>query len=96
MTATGCDRFRWTPKSNTCLNLAMRPIPADLAQAQQEWSATYQQLAERPGRGRTELRRRLYRLSTELFFHPYWQQRRPSSAAWSELRGLGRSNRDLS
>ena len=41
MTATGRDRFRWTPKSNTCLNLAMRPIPADLAQAQQEWSATY-------------------------------------------------------
>ena len=70
-----------------------RPIPADLAQAQQEWSATYQHLAERPGR--TELRRRLYRLSTQLFFHPYWQQRRPSSAAWSELRGLGRSNRDL-
>ncbi|MFG2942289.1 hypothetical protein [Streptomyces sp. NPDC048282] len=62
----------------------MRSFPADLARAQQEWSATYRQLAERPGR--TELRRRLHRLSTQLFFHPYWQQRRPSPAAWWELR----------
>jgi hypothetical protein len=76
------------------MNLGMRPFPADLARAQQEWSATYQQLAERPGR--TELRRRLYRLSAQLLFHPYRQQRRPSPAAWSELRGLGRSDRDLS
>lgn len=66
----------------------MRTFPADLAQAQQEWSTTYRQLAERPGR--TELRRRLYRLSTEVFFHRYWQQRRPSPAAWWELRNPGR------
>ncbi|WP_369249441.1 hypothetical protein [Streptomyces sp. R41] len=52
----------------------MRPFPADLARAQQEWSATYRQLAEQPGR--TELRRRSYRLSARLFFHPYWRQRR--------------------
>lgn len=45
----------WPRKSNTCLNLVMRSFPDDLAQAQQEWSATYRQLAERPGR--TELRR---------------------------------------
>ncbi|MFJ5302598.1 hypothetical protein [Streptomyces sp. NPDC088350] len=68
----------------------MRSLPHDLAQAQQEWSATYRQLAERPGR--TELRRRLYRLSAQLFFHSYWQQRRPSPAAWWELRALGRSD----
>jgi hypothetical protein len=72
----------------------MRPFPDDLAQAQQEWSATYQQLAERPGR--TELRRRLYRLSTQLFFHPYWQDRRPGPAAWWELRNLGWSDGDVS
>ncbi|MFJ8197319.1 hypothetical protein [Streptomyces sp. NPDC096152] len=66
----------------------MRSFPGDLAQAQQEWSATYRLLAERPGR--TELRRRLHRLSNQLYFHPHWQQRRPSPAAWSELRDLGR------
>ncbi|WP_328426373.1 hypothetical protein [Streptomyces sp. NBC_00443] len=70
----------------------MRTFPDDLAQAQREWSATYRQLAERPGR--TELRRRLYRLSAEVFFHPYWQQRRPGPAAWWELRDLGRSGGD--
>ncbi|MFI5824880.1 hypothetical protein ACIA8I_38250 [Streptomyces rishiriensis] len=70
----------------------MRSFPADLAQAQQEWSATYQQLAERSGR--TELRLRLYRLSAQLFFHPYW--RRPSPAVWQDLRDLGRSERDVS
>ncbi|MFI6008060.1 hypothetical protein ACIBAG_04415 [Streptomyces sp. NPDC051243] len=72
----------------------MRSFPADLAQAQQEWSATYRQLAARPGR--TELRRRLYRLSVQLYFHPYWQRRRPSPAAWWELRDLGRSGGDMS
>ncbi|MER6077099.1 hypothetical protein ACFY6U_48620 [Streptomyces sp. NPDC013157] len=69
----------------------MRSFPVDLARAQQEWSATYRQLAARPGR--TELRRRLYRLSAEVFFHPYWGHRRPSPAAWRELRDLGRSDR---
>ncbi|MFJ9905434.1 hypothetical protein ACIRVK_21510 [Streptomyces sp. NPDC101152] len=71
----------------------MRPFPADLTRAQQEWSAAYQQLAERPGG--TELRRRLYRLSVQLFFHSHWQQRRPSPAAWWELRRVGRTGRDL-
>ncbi|WP_369389756.1 hypothetical protein AB5J72_20575 [Streptomyces sp. CG1] len=72
----------------------MRPFPHHLAQAQQEWSATYRQLAERPGC--TELRHRLYWLSAQLFFHPYWQQQRPSPAAWRELRDLGRSDGDVS
>ncbi|MCD9880570.1 hypothetical protein [Streptomyces guryensis] len=66
----------------------MRPFPDDLARAQQDWRATYRRLAEQPGR--TELRRRLHRLSAQLYFHPYWQQRRPSPAAWWELRDLGR------
>ncbi|WP_317445645.1 hypothetical protein [Streptomyces collinus] len=72
----------------------MRPFPDDLAQAQQEWSATYRELAERPGR--TELRRRLYRLSAQLYFHPYWQQRRPSPAPWWELRDLERPDGHVS
>jgi hypothetical protein len=46
----------------------MRSFPADLAQAQQEWSATYRQLG---------------------------QQRRPSPAAWWELRDLERSDADV-
>ncbi|MEV7319802.1 hypothetical protein [Streptomyces sp. NPDC093970] len=65
----------------------MRSFPDDLTRAQREWSATYRQLAERPGR--TELRRRLYRLSTQLYFHPYWRHRRPRPAAWWELRHPG-------
>ena len=71
----------------------MRSFPADLTRTQQEWNATYRQLAERPGR--TELRRRLYRLSSRLFFHPYWQHRRPNPAAWWELRALERPATDL-
>ncbi|MFI6336281.1 hypothetical protein [Streptomyces sp. NPDC050535] len=71
----------------------MRPFPADLTQAQQEWRTTYLQLAQRPGR--TELRRRLHQLSARLFFHPYWQQRRPSPGAWWELRDLGRPDEDV-
>ncbi|MFG3032976.1 hypothetical protein ACGFZJ_31230 [Streptomyces sp. NPDC048253] len=67
----------------------MRPFPDDLVQAQQEWNATYRQLAARPGR--TELRRRLRRLSAQVLYHPYWQQRRPSPSAWRELRHLGDS-----
>jgi len=70
----------------------MRPFPADLTRAQQEWSATYRQLAQRPGR--TELRRRLYRLSGQLFFHPYWGKRRPSPNEWWALRELERSRRN--
>ncbi|MFJ4201862.1 hypothetical protein ACIP2Y_19810 [Streptomyces sviceus] len=66
----------------------MRSFPDDLARAQREWSATYRQLAERPGR--TELRRRLYRLSAQVFFHPHWRQGRPHPAEWRELRDLGR------
>jgi hypothetical protein len=62
----------------------MRTFPDDLVRVQREWSATYRQLADRPGR--TELRRRLHRLSVRAFFHPYWRQRRPDPAAWWELR----------
>lgn len=69
----------------------MRPFPDDLVQAQQEWTATYRQLADRPGH--TGLRYRLYRLSTEVFFHPHWEERGRTPAAWWELRHLGRGGR---
>ncbi|EST24404.1 hypothetical protein [Streptomyces roseochromogenus] len=60
----------------------MSPIPDDLARAQEEWHATYRQLAVRP---RTALRQQLIHLSSEVLFHPYWQGRR--SAAWAALHG---------
>ncbi|MFH9012723.1 hypothetical protein ACH4C6_15200 [Streptomyces sp. NPDC017943] len=72
----------------------MRTFPDDLVRVQREWSATYRQLADRPGR--TELRRRLHRLSVRAFFHPYWRQRRPSPAAWWELRELAHRAGDTS
>ncbi|MYW69939.1 hypothetical protein GTY65_38690 [Streptomyces sp. SID8379] len=53
-------------------------ITDDLVQTQQEWTATYQQLAEQPGR--TVLRRRLLRLSRLL------AGERLSPAAKAELR----------
>ncbi|MFD0551379.1 hypothetical protein ACFQ0X_20970 [Streptomyces rectiviolaceus] len=43
-------------------------IPDDLVQTQRTWMATYEQLAEQPGR--TALRRRLLRLSRELASRP--------------------------
>ncbi|MFB8245284.1 hypothetical protein ACFY3O_11655 [Streptomyces sp. NPDC001046] len=72
----------------------MRTFPDDLVRVQREWSATYRQLADRPGR--PELRRRLHRLSVRAFFHPYWRQRRPTPAAWWELRELARRPADTS
>ncbi|MGW7085041.1 hypothetical protein ACWGH2_16335 [Streptomyces sp. NPDC054871] len=59
-------------------------IPDDLVQTQRAWMATYQQLAEQPGR--TALRRRLYRLSTAIAYHP--EARSPG--ARQELRRLAR------
>ncbi|MEV0243371.1 hypothetical protein AB0I06_26125 [Streptomyces sp. NPDC050674] len=70
----------------------MSTFPDDLVRAQREWTVTYRRLAERPGR--TELRRRLYRLSAQTFFHPCWHRRRPAPEAWWELRELGRADRD--
>ncbi|MGV9401713.1 hypothetical protein [Streptomyces sp. NPDC003667] len=60
----------------------MRSIPDDLARAQEEWHAAYEQLAACP---RTALRGRLIRLSSQVLFHPYWQGQR--SAAWAALHG---------
>ncbi|MEV7817791.1 hypothetical protein AB0P05_45415 [Streptomyces flaveolus] len=64
------------------MNSVTQSIPDDLAHAQQEWHTTYRQLATRP---RTALRRQLIRLSTEVLFHPYWQDRR--TGPWAALHG---------
>ncbi|GAA3038862.1 hypothetical protein [Streptomyces glomeratus] len=67
----------------------MRPIPDDLAQALEEWHATYRRLAARPG---TALRRRLLRLSTGVMFHPHWENGR-GAAARSALYAAGRGGK---
>ncbi|WSL17460.1 hypothetical protein OG302_20450 [Streptomyces sp. NBC_01283] len=59
-------------------------IPEDLVRVQREWSATYEQLAQRPGR--TALRRRLLTLSTALARHPL------SPAGRAALRQRARSD----
>ncbi|MFF7751799.1 hypothetical protein ACFZCP_21670 [Streptomyces sp. NPDC007971] len=55
----------------------MRPIPDDLADALQDWHATYRRLAVQPC---TVLRRRLVRLSAQVLFHPYWESGRRTVA----------------
>ncbi|MET8679044.1 hypothetical protein ABZW18_16070 [Streptomyces sp. NPDC004647] len=57
-------------------------IPDDLIRMQREWSATYAQLAQQPGR--TALRRRLLALSVALARHPL------SPAERAELRQRAR------
>ncbi|MFJ2438834.1 hypothetical protein ACIOWM_37085 [Streptomyces anulatus] len=46
-------------------------FPDDLIRAQQEWHDTYRALAV-PCPRRTELRRRLLRLSVRIEAHPFW------------------------
>lgn len=62
------------------------PIPDDLFRAQQEWHATYRALAEPGQHSTTLLRRRLLRLSTRIWWHPYWAGSRDAAAAWYALR----------
>ncbi|MFF8402585.1 hypothetical protein ACF1AB_36325 [Streptomyces sp. NPDC014846] len=68
----------------------MRPIPDDLAHAQEEWHATYRQLAVHP---RTALRRRLIRLSSQVLFHPYWQGRGTAARSALSVPGPGGRSR---
>ncbi|MFF1710863.1 hypothetical protein [Streptomyces sp. NPDC058268] len=59
-------------------------VPDELVRVQREWSATYAQLAQQPGR--TALRRRLLVLSMALARHPL------SPAERAELRQRARSD----
>lgn len=63
-------------------------IPDDLICAQREWTATYQQLADQPGR--TALRRSLIRLTSRIYFDPHLR----TPAARLELRRLARTERN--
>ncbi|MEV2208889.1 hypothetical protein AB0E16_26085 [Streptomyces sp. NPDC047970] len=67
-----------------------RTTPPDLDRAQDDWHATYRQLAVHPS---TALRRRLIHLSATVVFHPHWQGQR--SAGWAALHG-GRPGRTAS
>ncbi|MFD8643942.1 hypothetical protein ACFV14_27010 [Streptomyces zaomyceticus] len=65
------------------------PFPDDLVTAQRSWTAAYEELARPHAASPTVLRRRLLRLSTQMYFHPYWAHPRPA-AGWAELRDLVR------
>ncbi|MGW2112387.1 hypothetical protein [Streptomyces sp. NPDC001948] len=64
------------------------PFPDDLVQAQRDWLATYQQLAQPRPRRTTALRRRLLDLSAYLLWHPFWSTPPGTPAARVELRRL--------
>ncbi|MFF5428110.1 MULTISPECIES: hypothetical protein [Streptomyces] len=72
--------------------MEQQPFPLDLIQTQSAWSATYRTLAAvGPGAGTVTLRRRLLRLSTQLWRHPYRAVPGSGSAARIELREQARS-----
>ncbi|WP_331759317.1 hypothetical protein OIF23_30865 (plasmid) [Streptomyces albidoflavus] len=68
-------------------------FPDDLVQTQAAWNTTYDALAApRPHDNTTALRRRLLRLSAQLWWHPYWATAPSLPAARSELRRLVRAH----
>ncbi|MEV4949204.1 hypothetical protein [Streptomyces sp. NPDC053755] len=69
------------------------PFPHDLVTAQRSWSETYEELAGAGAPRPTVLRRRLLRLSAEVYFHPYWKHPRPT-AGRAELLDLVRAERE--
>ncbi|MER5463021.1 hypothetical protein ABT010_20505 [Streptomyces sp. NPDC002668] len=74
--------------------MAHTSFPSDLVQAQRDWNRAYAELAEGQG-PYTELRRRLLRLSSALFWHPFWDTERGGSpAARVELRRQVRSREE--
>ncbi|MEU7036765.1 hypothetical protein ABZ958_24210 [Streptomyces sp. NPDC046237] len=68
-------------------------FPDDLVSAQRSWAATYEALSRPGATATTRLRRRLLRLSTSVYFHPYWTRPRPA-AGRAELAGLVRAERE--
>lgn len=52
--------------------MAHTPFPHDLVQAQRDWNRTYAALAAPQPLCTTALRRRLLRLSSRIFWHPFW------------------------
>jgi hypothetical protein len=74
--------------------MAHTSFPHDLVQAQHDWNRTYAALATPQPLHTTALRRRLLRLSTRIFWHPFWSTGPGRSpAARVELRRLVRERR---
>ncbi|MEV7568704.1 hypothetical protein [Streptomyces tanashiensis] len=74
-----------------------QPFPDDLVLAQEAWTRTYAELARprTPGAaGVTVLRRRLIRLSVQVYFHPYWARPRPTAGRADLLRQVRDRQRD--
>ncbi|MFE6031473.1 hypothetical protein [Streptomyces niveus] len=66
-------------------------IPDDLVAAQRAWDRAYRALAEPTRRGGTTvLRRRLIRLSAQIWWHPYWSTPASGPADRVALRGRAR------
>ncbi|MFD7030235.1 hypothetical protein ACFWAR_19550 [Streptomyces sp. NPDC059917] len=63
-------------------------FPDSLVMIQAEWLLTYDAPA---GASTTVLRRRLIKLSLQLYAHPYWAAPGRSPAAWVELRRRARA-----
>ncbi|MFF9915586.1 hypothetical protein [Streptomyces sp. NPDC013457] len=73
--------------------MRFHPFPDDLVAAQRSWAATYEALARRGTTATTRLRRHLLRLSTAVYFHPYWARPRPT-ARRAELAAHVRAERE--
>ncbi|MFJ8076494.1 hypothetical protein ACIQ7Q_21735 [Streptomyces sp. NPDC096176] len=65
--------------------MARSTFPDDLMQVQREWDRVYRALAVPRPYGTAELRRRLLRLSAQIFADPHLGTDRPSTG-WAELR----------
>ncbi|MFE4305700.1 hypothetical protein [Streptomyces sp. NPDC056891] len=61
------------------------PFPDDLVIAQEAWTRTYEELARPRPAGVTDLRRRLIRLSVQVYFHPFWTRQAHPSASRADL-----------
>ncbi|MFC9344049.1 hypothetical protein ACFT0G_36745 [Streptomyces sp. NPDC057020] len=73
------------------------PFPDDLVTAQEAWTRTYEELARPRPAGVTDLRRRLIRLSVQVYFHPFWtRQAHPSTSRGDLLHRVraGRPDRE--
>ncbi|MCI3223487.1 hypothetical protein OG705_04330 [Streptomyces sp. NBC_00838] len=66
-------------------------FPDDLVASQRAWDRAYRALAEPARRsGTTVLRRRLIRLSAQIWWHPYWSTPASGPADRMALRGRAR------
>ncbi|MEU3629129.1 hypothetical protein [Streptomyces fradiae] len=69
-------------------------IPLDLVRTQEAWAETYAALAAPGAGGTAALRQRLLRLSTRLYWHPYWTAPGAGPTRRAELRAVVREARE--